>query len=40
LGGAIVNTEGSGDETWEFFSLSGVRCDSIWVGCSPQSSWL
>jgi hypothetical protein len=26
---ATVDSEGFGDETWEIFSLSGVRCDSV-----------
>jgi hypothetical protein len=28
-GGVRTNSEGSGDETWELFSVSGVRHDSI-----------
>jgi hypothetical protein len=29
MGGVRTNPEGSGDEAWELFSLSGVRRDSI-----------
>jgi hypothetical protein len=29
LGRATVNSEGFGDETWELFSLSGVRHNSV-----------
>jgi hypothetical protein len=28
-GGVRTNSEGSGDETWELFSLSGIRRDSV-----------
>jgi hypothetical protein len=29
LGGVRVDSEGSGGETWELFSVSGVRRDSV-----------
>jgi hypothetical protein len=29
LEGVRANSEEFGDETWELFSLSGVRCDSV-----------